>query len=160
MSKPAEVAVALDEKTWDKQRSDLKAFDELMDYNDIPYYLNIEGEKEDSIEAKDAVMIACYSGNFFRFFLQKASAYPVVVTTGLMAPEAYVLFYTDTIHSSDENSVGYRVGPHHGLPGIHLRFGGSFVTKFTQRPSSSGVDRKNHAFGPRSLIKRHPQIPK
>lgn len=62
----------------------------LMDYNDIPYYLNIE-EKEDNIEAKDAVMIACYSGNFFRFFLRKASAYPVVVTTGLMAPEAYVL---------------------------------------------------------------------
>mmetsp|Transcript_3667 Transcript_3667/g.8877 ORF Transcript_3667/g.8877 Transcript_3667/m.8877 type:complete len:380 (-) Transcript_3667:1867-3006(-) len=30
LSKPTEVAVALDEKTWDKQRSDLKAFDESM----------------------------------------------------------------------------------------------------------------------------------
>lgn len=37
------------------------------------------------------MIIACYSGNFFRPFLQKASAYPLVVTTNLMAPEAYVL---------------------------------------------------------------------
>ncbi len=64
--------------------------DGLMDYNDIPYYLNTQ-EKEESREAKDAVMIACYSGNYFRPFLQKAGAYPLVVTNGLMAPEAYVL---------------------------------------------------------------------
>ncbi|MGB0931806.1 MAG: hypothetical protein ACPGVB_13575 [Chitinophagales bacterium] len=64
--------------------------DGLMDYNDIPYFLNTQ-EKEKNMKAKDAVMIACYSGNFFRPFLQKAGAYPLVVTNGLMAPEAYVL---------------------------------------------------------------------
>ncbi|MFK7908024.1 MAG: hypothetical protein AB8B69_23035 [Chitinophagales bacterium] len=64
--------------------------DGLMDYTDIPYYLNTN-QKEAKIASKDAVMIACYSGNFFRPFLQKAGAYPLVVTTNLMAPEAYVL---------------------------------------------------------------------
>ena len=40
VSKPAEVAIALDEKPWDKQRSDLKAFDELM-----AAQLNVEDDK-------------------------------------------------------------------------------------------------------------------
>ncbi|MGB1243089.1 MAG: hypothetical protein ACPG49_11240, partial [Chitinophagales bacterium] len=38
--------------------------DGLMDYSDIPYYLNVN-QTEVEIASKDAVMIACYSGNFF-----------------------------------------------------------------------------------------------
>ncbi len=64
--------------------------DGLMDFDDIPYYLNVESE-EANIISKEAVIIACYSGSFFSPYLQKASAYPLVVTTNLMAPEAYVL---------------------------------------------------------------------
>ena len=86
--------ISIEGKTWKGySEADLLVFnghDGLMDYTDIPYYLNVH-EKEEDIISKDAVMIACYSGSFFRPFLKKAGAYPLVVTTNLMAPEAYVL---------------------------------------------------------------------
>lgn len=40
---------------------------------------------------KDAVIIACISGDYFATQLLKAGGYPVVTTTNLLAPEAYVL---------------------------------------------------------------------
>jgi len=40
---------------------------------------------------KDAVVIACVSGSYFTSHLLKASAYPLVMTTNFLAPEAYVL---------------------------------------------------------------------
>jgi hypothetical protein len=43
----------------------------------------------DSIH-RDAVVIACYSHSYFSSHLQEAGAFPVVCTTHLLAPEAYV----------------------------------------------------------------------
>ena len=44
----------------------------------------------DSIR-KDAVVIACISHSYFRDYLNAAGGYPLVATTHLLAPEAYVL---------------------------------------------------------------------
>ncbi|MDZ4822783.1 MAG: hypothetical protein SH856_04945 [Flavobacteriales bacterium] len=41
--------------------------------------------------AKDAIVLACYSKNYFSPYLQKTGANPLVWTTHLMAPEAYTL---------------------------------------------------------------------
>lgn len=46
---------------------------------------------------KDAMIIACYSTSYFRPYLQRSGGYPLVTTTGLLAPEAYV------IHAAIEN---------------------------------------------------------
>lgn len=40
---------------------------------------------------KDAVMIACISHSYFKEALEYAGGYPLLGTTGLMAPEAYVM---------------------------------------------------------------------
>lgn len=40
---------------------------------------------------KDAVAIACISGDYFNDYLNYAHGYPLVMTTNLLAPEAYVL---------------------------------------------------------------------
>ena len=40
---------------------------------------------------RDAVAIACISHDYFREPLARAGGYPLVCTTGLMAPEAYVM---------------------------------------------------------------------
>ncbi|MCB9235685.1 MAG: hypothetical protein H6581_28825 [Bacteroidia bacterium] len=40
---------------------------------------------------KDVVVVGCISHGYFRDPLEKAGGYPLVTTTGLMAPEAYVL---------------------------------------------------------------------
>ena len=40
---------------------------------------------------RDAIVLACISREFFKPYLQKAGAYPLVWTTGFMAPEAYTL---------------------------------------------------------------------
>lgn len=41
--------------------------------------------------SKDAVVIACMSHSWFEPHLQRASAYPLVTTTNLLAPEAYIM---------------------------------------------------------------------
>lgn len=41
--------------------------------------------------AKDAVVIACISHPWFEPHLQRAQAYPLVTTTNLLAPEAYIM---------------------------------------------------------------------
>jgi hypothetical protein len=40
---------------------------------------------------KDAVVIACISHSWFEPHLKRASAYPLVTTTNLLAPEAYIM---------------------------------------------------------------------
>lgn len=43
------------------------------------------------VRKRDAIAIACVSGPYFREGLNACQAYPLLGTTGLMAPEAYVL---------------------------------------------------------------------
>jgi hypothetical protein len=68
--------------------SDLIAFtghNGLMDFSvDLRY-------KSDVINAIDAVVLACYSKRFFSPEFQKSGANPLIWSTHLMAPEAYIL---------------------------------------------------------------------
>jgi len=69
-------------------RSDLLAYlghDGLMDFS-----LESYPEKNDS-RTRPVLVLACHSKTFFADGLKKAGAYPVVWTTGLLAPEAYIL---------------------------------------------------------------------
>lgn len=68
-------------------QADLIAFsghNGLMDV-DIPPPSNIDGIY------KDVAVIGCISYDYFKGPLAKAGGFPLVTTTGLMAPEAYVL---------------------------------------------------------------------
>ena len=58
----------------------------LMDYSNVP---NPNPEKGKN--PNDAVVLACASEHYFLSRLLKLDAYPLVLTTGLMAPEAYSL---------------------------------------------------------------------
>ncbi len=69
-------------------QSDLVAYighDGLMDFE-----VNIN-YNSDVNQTKDAIILACYSKNYFAPELQKAKANPILWTTHLMAPEAYTL---------------------------------------------------------------------
>ena len=57
----------------------------LMDFN-----LENQPSKIDD-EKRDAVILACASRNYFSKPLKKAGANPVLWTSNLMAPEAYIL---------------------------------------------------------------------
>ena len=59
--------------------------DGLMDFK-----LNTNFERKDA-KSKDAIILACISKRFFAENLKQSGAYPLVWTTGLMAPEAYTL---------------------------------------------------------------------
>jgi len=59
--------------------------DGLMDFD-----LDSYPEKQDEAK-RDAIMLACISKRFFADGLRKTGANPLLWTTGLMAPEAYVL---------------------------------------------------------------------
>lgn len=59
--------------------------DGLMDFQ-LPQY----PRKKDVVH-RDAIVLACVSKQFFRDGVQASGAYPLVWTTGLMAPEAYTL---------------------------------------------------------------------
>ena len=68
--------------------SDILAYvghDGLMDFS-----LDEEFEKEDD-ENRKAVMLACISKKYFSAHLKATGAQPLLWSTGLMAPEAYVL---------------------------------------------------------------------
>jgi hypothetical protein len=67
--------------------ADLVAFDGhngLMD-NEIAERSHIAGA------SKDAVVIACISDSWFEPHLKRAQAYPLLTTTNLLAPEAYIM---------------------------------------------------------------------
>ena len=69
-------------------RADLVAYvghNGLMDFNvDVAY-------SENSIMQKDAIILACYSKEYFSPELSNTKANPILWTTHLMAPEAYTL---------------------------------------------------------------------
>ncbi len=70
-----------------KGKADLLIFNGhngLMDYNISPI------KNEDGI-AKDAAVIGCVSFDYFEEHLKAAKGFPLVTTTNLMAPEAYIL---------------------------------------------------------------------
>lgn len=56
----------------------------LMDES-TPLVMNKDGRE------KDAVVIACASHGYFTPYLKAAGGYPLVLTTNLLAPEAYVM---------------------------------------------------------------------
>jgi len=58
--------------------------DGLMD-DTVKVYKSIDGKP------RDAMIIACYSGRFFQKHLKHCGGYPLITTTGLLAPEAYVM---------------------------------------------------------------------
>lgn len=73
--------------------SDLLAYighDGLMDFS-----LNQKFEKVND-KKREAIILACYSKNYFSSHLRSTGATPLVWTTGLMCPEAYTLH--DAIH--------------------------------------------------------------
>ena len=53
--------------------------------------MDIEDRKRIDGVQKDAVSIACASHSYFAPFYESASAYPLVTTNNLLAPEAYVM---------------------------------------------------------------------
>jgi len=57
----------------------------LMDFN-----LDLSLSPQDSAR-RQAIILSCYSQMYFRDWLQQSGAEPLLWTTGLMAPEAYVL---------------------------------------------------------------------
>lgn len=59
--------------------------DGLMDFD-----LSINYNKSKNHQ-KDVIILACYSQHFFSKELKKANANPILLTTNLMAPEAYTL---------------------------------------------------------------------
>ena len=68
--------------------SDILAYvghDGLMDFS-----LSNEFEKQDT-EDRKAIMLACISKKYFFSHLKKTGAQPLLWSTGLMAPEAYIL---------------------------------------------------------------------
>lgn len=67
---------------------------------DLLAYIGHDGLMEFSLEEdfepqndekRDAVILACFSKNYFKPYLEKAGANPLVWSTGLMSPEAYTL---------------------------------------------------------------------
>jgi len=59
--------------------------DGLMDFQLNENFSNIDGKQ------RDAIILACISKKYFAPHLVQAKANPIVWSTGLMAPEAYVL---------------------------------------------------------------------
>ena len=59
--------------------------DGLMDFKISEAFSHVDDKK------RDAIMLACYSRNFFWKHLINTNANPLVWTTGLMCPEAYTL---------------------------------------------------------------------
>ena len=75
-------------KRFFNQRADLVAFvghNGLMDFE-----LEDAVEKKDT-DQRDAIILACASRQYFAEHLKKTSANPLLWTTNLMAPEAYIL---------------------------------------------------------------------
>lgn len=90
-SNPETIAAISDSRTWTLQAgggSNLVAYvghDGLMDFQ-----LTLLPEKKDQI-TRQAIILACASKPFFALPLRASGAYPLLWTTGLMAPEAYTL---------------------------------------------------------------------
>lgn len=66
---------------------------DLLAFNGHNGLMDNEIEDRDftSGQSKDAVVIACISHSWFESHLRRAHAYPLVTTTNLLAPEAYIM---------------------------------------------------------------------
>lgn len=56
----------------------------------MEFQLDIDLKKENT-SSKDAIILACYSKEFFTPYVKRTGVNPLVWSTGLMAPEAYTL---------------------------------------------------------------------
>lgn len=85
--------VAQETLTIDEQKINISGNADLIFFNghnglmdmDVPIIENKDGIK------KDAIAVACASHGFFTRKLEYAGGYPLLMTTNLLAPEAYVL---------------------------------------------------------------------
>ena len=77
----------------------------LMDVG-VEYFPN-----KDDIQ-KDVTVIACASHDYFKPHLQAAGGYPLVTTTNLLAPEAYVIenVISAWAEQKDEKAIRYAAG--------------------------------------------------
>lgn len=88
-----------DKKIYFGGASDLVGYighDGLMDFS----LQQIFERKND--KRRDLVILACYSRHYFSNHIKQTGAFPLVLTTGLMSPEAYTLH--DVVHAWVENT--------------------------------------------------------
>lgn len=76
--------------------------DGLMDFRLSETYQNTDKKK------RDVIILACYSKKFFSPHLKNANVDPLVWTTGLMAPEAYIIHDAISGYLNDETNVQIR----------------------------------------------------
>jgi hypothetical protein len=76
--------------------------DGLMDFQLSETFLNTDNIK------RDIIILACYSKRYFGPHLEKANVNPLVWTTNLMAPEAYILHDALTGYISGEGNEEIR----------------------------------------------------
>lgn len=63
----------------------------LMDYVGVKNLTLLNPKTESNKQQNDAIVLSCKSEQYFLTRLKKLGAYPLVLTTGFMAPEAYSL---------------------------------------------------------------------
>jgi len=76
--------------------------DGLMDFSLEENFKNTDGKK------RDAIILACYSKSYFSSYLDQTRANPLVLTTGLMCPEAYSLHDALTGYVNGESAEAIR----------------------------------------------------
>ena len=76
--------------------------DGLMDFQLTETFENTDKEK------RDVIILACYSKKYFSPHLAKSNINPLVWTTGLMAPEAYILHDAISGYLNAENNEQIR----------------------------------------------------
>lgn len=76
--------------------------DGLMDFSLDGSFKNTDSRK------RDAIILACYSKDYFSPYLKQTGAYPILWTTGLMCPEAYSLHDALTGYVNGESAESMR----------------------------------------------------
>lgn len=79
----------------------------LMDYFGIKKFFSFEPKVNKDNLVNDSIVLACKSQPYFSKSLKDVEAYPLVLTTGLMAPEAYTLHSAikEWIAGSSDNQI-------------------------------------------------------
>jgi hypothetical protein len=84
-------------------RCELKLKDQILRFggnSDLVAYIGHDGLMDFSLDLalsnqnpkkRDAIILACYSKEYFMDFIKNSGAHPLLWTNGLMAPEAYTL---------------------------------------------------------------------
>jgi hypothetical protein len=76
--------------------------DGLMDFQLSETFINTDNKK------RDVIILACYSKRYFSPHLEEANVNPLVWTTNLMAPEAYILHDALTGYINGESNEDIR----------------------------------------------------